>query len=282
MVSIGQYSYRGLTFGRGTPYPVPGRNGLLDLPDIRTSDANKLRRDGVWPGDDFAGAKSFVLSGHIDAEMSASSGLDVLLNAFTSAMTHGKEDALTFWLPGIYGGQQRRILVRPRKRTLNIDEATRGWASWAVEFHASDPRIYEEAINQATSVLPTAGGGLQFSLRFPLVFGAVSTGGSIFAVNNGTAPTPIWARIDGPCANPVLILANTGEYLAFNMSIQAGDWLEVDFANHTALLNGTSSRFSTITNQGWWLLLPGNNEIQFRASTQTSALLTVKWSSAWM
>jgi len=261
--------------------PVPGRGGLLDLPEIRTSDANKLRRDGVWPGDDFAGAKIFTLSGTVVAELSHDT-LDTLLEQFTAAMTHGQEDDLVFWLPGIYGGQQRRISARPRRRSITLDEASRGMVAWAVEFHASDPRVYEEDIHEGTSTLPTAGGGLQFSLVFSLVFGAVSTGGSIDAPNDGTAPAPVWARIDGPCANPVLLLANTGEYLSFNISIAAGDWLEVDFANHTAMLNGTASRFANIVNHGWWMLQPGDNEIQFRASTQTTALLTVRWSSAWM
>jgi hypothetical protein len=253
----------------------------MDMPEIRTSDASKLRRDGVWPGDDFAGAKVFTLNGHIDAEMS-NDGIDSLLEQFVAAMAHGAESDLTFWLPGIYGGQERRISARPRRRSINLDQATRGWVSWSVEFHASDPRVYEQTIHEDTSTLPTAGGGLQFNLVFSLVFGAVSQGGSIYAANDGTTPAPIWARIDGPCANPVLLLANTGEYLSFNLSIASGDWLEVDFANHTAMLNGTASRFANIVNHGWWMLQPGDNEIQFRASTQTTALLTVRWSSAWM
>lgn len=281
MVSVGQYSFRGLTMGRGTPFLVPGRQGLSDLPDVQRNDMPRLLQVGEWPGDIFPRGRTFTLTGHLDDELSDLS-LDQLVVQFLAAMVPGVEAPLTFLLPGVFGGGERITNCRPVKRAVNLDNASHGWLGWAVEFHATDPLVYESVENSAESGLPTSGGGLVFPLDFPLFFGDVSEGGTILAVNSGTFPTPPTIRLDGPFNDPSITLVETDETLELNLGVAVDEWLDIDFRNHTVMLNGTASRFPFVVQHDWWSLPVGTSEVQFRASTQTEALLTMKWRSAYM
>ena len=152
-----------------------------------------------------------------------------------------------------------------------------------VEFYSTDPRIFSAVQGSLTTTLPSAGGGLNFNLGFNATFGAVSTGGTLTAVNDGSFQTSPVIRIDGPATNPRVESITQGKTLQFNITLAAGEFLLIDGEQRTVLLNGTASRYNTLTPaSSWWDLSPGTNEVRFQASTTTAATMTLTWRSAWV
>lgn len=279
-----QIQYGSLLMGDGgTPFEIVSVQGLADQPDLRTSDRTRLRRHGMLPGDDFLGGRSIVLT--LGVEGTSDVDFQGNVNTLKAAFTPGEvEQSLQFLIPGVtVGGFPKQVSARPRKLALPIDFSFFYRQPTAViELFATDPRIYD-VFQQSVSVgLPTAGGGLTFPATFNLVFGAVSTGGSIFALNAGNFDAPWTARIDGPCSSPSIENVATGEKLAFNITLALGESLYIDTNARTVLLGNTANRYNTLTSAQWFDLAPGTTELRFRAVTGTTAQLTATWRSAWL
>lgn len=274
--------FRGLALGDGSSYDLVAVRGLLDLPDVRSADRALLRRHGLLPGDDFLGGRTVDLTLEIHADDPSSLGatLDALLVAF---QVGPGEAPFVFQFPGVAGGGKRQVYARTRKRSAPMDLSfVYGTARVQVQLLATDPRIYDAATRTASSSLPTAGGGMNFDLVFPATFGAVSTGGAIVAMNDGTFQTSPTFRIDGPVTNPRVENLTTGEVLALAIDLAAGQYLVIDTEARTVLLGGTASRYSSLSaSSSWWDLEPGRNDVTFRASTPSEASLSMTWASAW-
>jgi hypothetical protein len=278
-----QLQYGSLLIGDGTAFEIDNIQGLADQPDLRTSDRTRLRRHGMLPGDDFLGGRSVIVQlevfGQDDATFQAN------LNTLKAAFTPGSaEQVAQFQVPGICAaGSPRQFSARPRKLALPIEQRFLYRQPIAtVELFATDPRIYDATQQTQTVGLPSAGGGLTFNATFNLVFGAVSTGGTINAVNAGNFAAPWTARIDGPCTNPSIQNVGTGETLGFTISLALGESLYIDTDARTVLLGNTANRYNTLTTAQWFDLAPGTTQLNFRAVTGTSAQLTANWRSAWL
>lgn len=274
--------FRGLALGDGSPYELVAISGLLDLPEVRSSDRTLLRRHGLLPGDDFLGGRSVALTLEVQADDAGALGaaLDDLLEAFRVGPG---EEPFVFQFPGVAGGGKRLVYARTRKRSAPLDLSfLYGRARVEVELFATDPRLYGFVEHSGTSPLPTAGGGVSFPMTYPVSFGALSTGGTIVATNAGTFPTSPFFRIDGPVTDPRIENLTTGESLVLDISVGAGEFLTIDVEARTVLLGGKASRYSSLESSStWWDLEPGRNEVTFRAATPTSASLSMTWRSAW-
>jgi hypothetical protein len=162
-------------------------------------------------------SSSSVRSGHVGLESKTGCRYDAIfadnLEALKAALRIGQsESALTFQVPGVAGGGLRRINAKPRRLKLPIEQRffyRQPIAS--VEFFASDPRIYDDAEQQATTALAETPTGLTWDLSWNLSWGTPGDSGSIFAVNAGTFPTPAVFRIDGPVTNPSIENITTGK-----------------------------------------------------------------------
>ena len=283
----GTMTFNGLTLGSGTIYGITKVQGLLDMPEIRSADRQRLRRHGLLAGDDFAGQRDIEVSITLDGNTLDNTGFSAAMDALLAATRPGlAELPLTYQMPGVHGGGQRRVNARPRGRHIASTEAERMNAKVlevVILFTATDPRAYDDALQTGTSTLPTAGGGLTFSVTPNLVFGAVSTGGSIFALNAGTFPTSPTFRIDGPVTNPRIENLTSGLTLSLTITLATGEFLLIDSEARTILLGGTASRYSSLAvGSSWFSLDPGTSEVRFRATTPTAAQLTMTWRSAWL
>jgi hypothetical protein len=277
-----QAEFRGLALGDGSPYDLVAVSGLLDLPEVRAADRALLRRHGLLPGDDFLGGRAVAVTLEVQEDDPAAFGraLDDLLAAFRVGPS---EEPFVFQFPGVAGGGRRLLHARTRKRSAPLDLSfLYGTARVEVELFATDPRIYDATERTSASTLPSAGGGWNFDLTFPATFGAVSQGGAIVAMNDGTFPSPPVFRIDGPVVNPRMENLATGEVLDLFIELAAGEFLVLDTEARTVLLGGTASRYSRLSaTSTWWDLEPGRNDVTFRASTPSSASLSMTWRSAW-
>lgn len=274
-----QMEYNGLLVGADTPYDIPEIRP--DEPGVSSGDVKVARVHGLHPGDDFLGGRSPSFEVHIvDPDHAVRAPL---IDAFKAAFRMGEDESpLTFQIPSLAGGGVRRIGCRVRGAPYVIDlQHLYSTTRISVLLSATDPRIYDETQSIDTVSLPTAGGGLNFPITFPITFGAVSTGGTITANNAGTFDTPVVFRIDGPCTNPVIDNVTADKELALTLVVASGDYVEIDTAAKTVLLNGTASRYSALTTSEWFDLAPGDNQLDFRAVTATAATLKATWRSAW-
>lgn len=277
--------YRGLLMAGEGEIAIARIEGLVDLPPVRSGDQPLLRRHGSHPGDDFADVRTITVTVEFYAYSAAR--LAELVAAFQTATAPGSnEDPLVFQIPGVAGGGKARVWCRPRRRVLPVDFED-GWyhriPTGVVEFVATDPALLDNTEQSASTTLPSAGGGLTFPAVFPLLFGAVSTGGAITAHNAGSFDADATFRIDGPCDNPRIESLTAGRTLAYNGTIAAGEYLLLDTKSRTVLLNGTASRYSQLdTSSRWFTLAPGDNQITFRATTPSAATMNMVWRSCWL
>jgi acyl carrier protein phosphodiesterase len=108
--------------------------------------------------------------------------------------------------------------------------------------------------------------------------------GQQFVINAGDAPTWPRFRIDGPIVNPQVLSQTTGQLVALNYNLGAGEWLSVYPESGRVLLNDTAERYSAydFAQSSWFQLAPGSNDIRLLASSFSSpAQLTVFHRSAW-
>lgn len=279
-----QFQIGTLLMGPGTKYGVQAAAGLKGISSIRSSDTPRPLADGVTFGRDLKGERNVSLAIVIYLTTGASdavSTLDTLIRAWNLENAEaGVIQPLSFQLPG---QPTQRLNGRPRVLNPDLSLLPTGRARVALEYVASDPRIYADSLSSVNVLLPTSGGGFTFPLTFPLSFGG-GTVGTQTATNAGTVSTLPVATIYGPVTNPQLENLTTGEILKVNIVLSATDYLVIDFDAKTVLLGGTASRYSLLDQSSvWWDLAPGDNQIRFQASTYSvDAHATLSWRSAWL
>lgn len=127
----------------------------------------------------------------------------------------------------------------------------------------------EEAADQVGLVpIGVNEGGITSPFTTPVVFPPGFTPGMTTVEVDGTIPTSPTATIYGPCTNPTIMLSGaTQQYLSFNLTLGANDYLFVDFSARTALLNNDPalSQYGTLdfSRSSWWQLPPGTSTVAF-------------------
>lgn len=276
-----QLSYNGLTLGAGTPYGLTNALGLDDLPDLRTSDTPRPSDHGLYAGSDFAAGRLVELALTVTAADNAAfrAAIQALDDATVLQTT---EKALSFQQPG--SAAARRVNVRPRRRSIPNDwDYVFRIGRAILQFYATDPRVYDDTLLSSSTAAATSGGGRTYNRVYNLTYAAGGAGGTITATNGGNFPTRPTARIDGPVTDPRIENVTAGKFLQFSgLTLAAGEWLDIDFANRTVLLNGTASRYNLLTStSSFWELAPGANQINFTSGSATGTL-TLSWRSAWL
>lgn len=279
-----QFAYNGLTFGAGTDVQLVQADGLRALPGIRSSDLTRPRSDGSFAGLNFLDERTITLELLVSVTASApwESVLEAVANAFLHISSPSALLSLQFYLPGWAGARQ--VTCRPSKGSVPTTlEYAFHLAKILVEFSCPDPLIYDIITQTASCGLPNPLAGAPFPWAFPLSFGA-SSGGSINLVNAGNYATPVTFTIHGPCTNPKIINAATGQTLAFNITLANSDTLVIDTGAHTVILNGTASRYNTLVPGSAWFTLPaGSLTVNFNSGdgAAVTGTLSGAWASAW-
>lgn len=267
-----------LLLGDSTDYDIVRIVGLDDLPDVRTTDKEKALRHGLYPSADFYGKRVIVIELEVwaDTPTEMRAAIDVL-DAATSVPDADSDfvGRLTGYSIGDF-----LISVRPRKRDLPLDqEMMLGKANATIQLEASDPRIYSNLLQSASTAVVTAAGGLSLPLTLPLDLGGTGDSGTFSAANLGNFEAPWVATINGPITDPQIQNVTTGELVRVAGSLSATDVLTIDQDNRRILLNGTQSRYSGLTSDSslTWGLAPGTTSLRFSGTTSGSPQLTMSW-----
>lgn len=158
-----------------------------------------------------------------------------------------------------------------RSGDVTIDDDTDTQSNWLAELTCPDPRRYGTA-KTLTIELPSTSGGVRFPIRFPLRFTGTMTSGDAAATNDGNESAPAVVTFTGPLTSPRLTNLLTGQWVQYNDTLAAGEFVVLYLRNPlVALLQGTALRTGKVSTGGGgtWGIKPGANPLAFRAGGGT-------------
>lgn len=274
-----EFSYNGLTFGGDQPHGITTISGL-NPPDARIDETERASDHGSFIYAQFLSARTITIEG--DVEGTDVSDFDTKITQLKAAFTP-QANHLPM-LMSVPGGVTKRIYCKPTKVSYPVDiNYNLLYATWAVELMAEDPRIYSDA-SYSSDLMAAIANGIGFNLAFNVNFGGTTGGGLTQTITNqGNFPTLPVVVVYGPAANPVLRNLTTGYSLNLAITLGTTEYLIIDFAARTIVLNDLSSRYSSLlVGSKWWALQPGANTIQFSATgTAGSTKATLSYRDAW-
>lgn len=218
--------------------------------------------------------------------------------AFSAVGATGEIDELRFRLQE--DPDEFVMFGRPRGFEPDLSTVGMGHAYASAVFVAHDPRIYSGALTTITTGLPVQHGGLVLpakvtgathvhGLALPTTIPGVLGGGSATLTNAGTTASGLTVRISGPAVEPWLLLRRpdgTVQSVRFDLTLLAGQWLDIDSTTRQALLNGlpeSNQRGRAVWDLDPFPILPGTNILRFGAAVyEPTAELQVSFRSAWL
>jgi hypothetical protein len=162
-----------------------------------------------------------------------------------------------------------------RSGDVAIGDDTDTQSTWQAGLKCPDPRRYGTT-KQISLGLPSFSGGVQFPIRFPFRFTGTSTLGDADAVNDGNMAAPATVTFTGPLQTPSITNVLTGQTVAYNDSLAAGEFVVLYLRYPlVALLQGTALRTGRVSTSGGglWGIKPGTNQIAFRSAGGTGTAL---------
>lgn len=288
----GQWQVRDLVLGPDTPYRLMDEANPFTLTVRADQSGPRAWGHGSWSGAEWATERVVPIRLLLDAEPDAGQSHLAAWReahlALAAAFAPVGDAAETVELRFVFGGTEYLLLGRPRMVEPDLSLSATGRGFTRAAFVAQDPRIYSGTLNQGSTGLPLQSGGLTVPLIVPFTIDGVLSGGQITAVNDGTTDSALTARIDGPVAQPQIVVQPPDgdlQRIRFEVELKVGQWLDVDTAARSALLNGlpeASQRGRATWDMEPYPLAPGANTIRFLAGDHNEdAELTVTWRSAY-
>lgn len=276
----GQVSIDGFVLGNGTSFSVQNFNPWTRNTRAAQSDARAWGH-GSWSGAEWS--EEAVVPIGILTEGGNVDGWQASHQALLAAFAPRSSDVEMRWR---YGATEYMMRGRPRMVEPTIDLIGLGRAATRAAFVGLDPTIYSGAEHSVILGLPATTGGLTVPVTVPLTVDATVANGRRSVTNAGTKTTGLQLRIDGPVVDPRISLITTSgnALLRFWLELGTGQWLDIDTAARTVMINGTASRRGRVTAEGtgWPVLPPGIHEIAFDAGVYNpTAQLTATWRDAW-
>lgn len=275
-----------ILIGPGQPYRLldDGFNPL-DLPSVETSDRPLLGRHGLRSGPSYLRRRSLLIQ--FDVRATSTVAFAEAVNNFLRATRNpDAEFPVIFQIPGVGNNRPVRVLAKPVRRNIEVNRGyQQGLASGIIEFACTDPRLYSDDVLSASTVLPVTEEGFSFPFSFPFAFGAVSSGGSLNLTNEGSFPTPVVFRIDGPVESPRIENITTGKFIELDLELTEGQYLLVITGpdHPKVLLNGEQSRMSAlVSGSRFFDLEPGSNNVTFNAATDGNGRITATYRHAFI
>lgn len=264
--------------------PSPDANGCLwfidhvrgwhGSPAPRTNVIDREQSDGTFDGPTFQPGRVVALDGWVEAPSQT-----VLVTAMDQLAALLVAGSRTDVLIGAEVSLSRQLTVRRDGETL-IDPVNMLTATFSILLYSSDPVKYSTTLNHVTTGLFTGSNGQTFPRAYPRAFGNLGNQGFATLHNAGNLnayPVLTITNPSSPLVNPrVRRVGDTQVGLA--LTIAAGDFLVIDTANQTVLLNGVASRYTSITaDSDFFACPPGDSQILFTSDGGSGALLDIAW-----
>jgi hypothetical protein len=260
------------------------------FPEVRDNVTKRPSQDGTFDFTEFLGARSVTLNVALSPETSGLSERDL-------------EDQLRRWMhpsrrSWLYvqssgGSDFRRIYVRPSTVASSMNFITnRNFRTVSLSWKAANG-VWEGAELQMEELEAGTDSetGRTYDETYDKTYPASDVVGEKTVYNYGTAPAFPIARIYGPVTQPRIENKTTNKRIIFTtgLVIAAGEYLEINFAEGTATMNGNinNSRYQFLDFAGglseWWSLIPGANKLRFYPGTYTPPGVAIfEWRSAYL
>ncbi len=148
---------------------------------------------------------------------------------------------------------------------------------FSIKFIAEDPVVYGTTQYTTQVAKGQAATGHSFDHAFDYSFGGSASSGGAQIWNNGNLDVGFLFTVTGQSTiNPVLVAMTQDKQVAVNLSVGSSDTLVIDFYNENVRLNGVPRR-NAVTQEGWFLLKPGLNELTLLDSSALSVSGTVSY-----
>lgn len=282
----------GQVIGSGTSVPVGEVTGL-GAPDLRTADVDNPTEDGGFPGVDLFGTRTVSIEAGIRTPDDPAAAMDLLaaLQQATGGDATRKTAGVLAVLRAKWPGRGvRRLYGRWRRvETATMAQAVAGWIPVTLDFAAIDPRWHDD-VSQSL-VLPLDISNDSQGFKAPVV-APITTGVSNpaerpgWVFNDGDLAAWPQIRIDGPVSNPKVWVVETGRYLQLQLSLAAGEHIDIDTRPGTrwVLRNGGNAApaLTSGSRLDLFQIPPGRSEIRWTATDYTNTCrLTVTWRDAY-
>lgn len=253
----------------GTAWSVEKSAGWSDGVGLRVQREARSQQDGEWDTLPLRQAREVTLMGK--AEAVSHLALEQSGRRFTGLSLRGDMEGSSD--EGALSGSGY-MADAPK-----FEHVSDGLASWMLTVVIPDPLLYGPDTFGSAGLSGVSGTGLAYPLTYPLDYGVPAgvTPGAVPVSNAGTAAYWPRLRIDGPVVNPVVTCNETGDWVRYNGTLAAGQYLDVDCANRRVLLNGFVSKAPLVTFSGRWLAVPpGGASLSWAAdSADPTATLSV-------
>lgn len=278
--------YNGLVMGvPDAAVSIVGVDGLLSLPEIRSSDLTLVQRHGLWPGRDYMNGRTVTLT--LEVYGSTREEFTEALNALQAAFTPGvAETPFRFRFPGAAADQTAYVMARVRKRSAPLDlNFAYMTCNMVVELYSTGPYIFGDAPRTAVvksfkrDKVPT---GLVLPAVVPWTIqgqGPTPEDPVTRFTQYGSVPArPVVTITDA--ASPTLFDDVTGESFALDYD----GTVVIDSAAMTVTnaQGGDVSGFISVGST-WPELGPGEHRLRLRSRDEyTTATASLTWSDRWV
>lgn len=251
-----------------------------DSPDLDEGADSKSGQDGLWDVENFYGGRTLTIEGVYTAPTYA----EREAAAYRLVQAVPRNRLVTFRLDEttpkrVSARRSGRLMVRPLTDVI---------AEYSISMLAPDPRKYGVTPVVAPTIsVSTDTGGLAPPWTPPVLLPEIPIGPSqTIVINAGIYESPPQITIRGPGTNVSIYNYATERQLAFDLTLGASDFLVVDCAAGSVLLNGTAPRApragSCIVAE--FMIQPGENLLRIfgdltDSSTPPSA--DISFYSAW-
>jgi hypothetical protein len=291
-----QWFFRGLVFGEGTDYMIPGE--VTGLEELATRSADKAipRGDGAISFTNYATVRNVVIP---FALHSRSGDLLNLVETFNTTFGPVKElpndPGDSDWL--VFQGRAfaRAYRAKVVRRSLRVSpQASRsGLVHGAVQMTLTDPRGYGlEAQRIFVPLLSTFGGGLELPTELPIDMSGGSTGtGSAFNAGNARAwPVIRWQNMGGSDVSQVTMTNETSEdTIVIATQLAPGQTLVADMDALVRRIPGPHISIDGASRYSDWQqprdafpLFPGSNIITSVISGEQSVITRLDYRSTYL
>ncbi len=260
-VQIGDITW-GMSDADATEWHYDKLDGWDDTPEVVSQKTERVGQHGVHLGPQTYAARTLTLNGWICSRTMA-------LRETALKQLHRSLPVNALAVVRVSDPPERYVQAR-------IDgqiKATRiGQHCFAIQIPliAPDPRKYGLNPDPLEIGLPQASGGVDLPTSLPVTLPVRLSGGSSEATSQGDMPAPWIARFIGPVGVPGIEVPDLGRRFAVNVSLGAGETLDLDSRTQTVVLNGTASRSGLIVRGSSWFELPPESTTTVRFTAGSS------------
>lgn len=257
--------------GQGSYHLMPDIRGL-GLPAQRVSAFKFQGRDGDFVSQQFFSSRTIVFLGRVKGATQAELDTNVT-QVYRKCLIRDGKTIKTTAIIQMRNGNVYQLDCNVR----DVDPIiTRRKNKRLMPFllQATDPNLYQSVTDSIAQVHKQSGTpGYVMPYTLPTTWGASAS--TIETINLiGQAVIHPVIEIVGTGSNPVITNKRTGQSLGFNV-VLADQTLVIDMSRHTALIDDVSqiNNLDFDNNNQWWVLLPGDNQIELASSEATDNLV---------